>query len=381
MGVLNGFRVLEFSEGWTGAALAGRLLAELGALVIKVEPPDGDPLRRSAPLSNGGSIAFDLVNAGKRSVVLDFRGSSEGVKQLRDMAASCDVVVDGLPFRALDELCLGETAIRALNPRVIWADISVFGRASALAALPAADISAQAMSGIMATTGFPDEPPTPAGFPLAEHASAAFGCTAILAALFHRDQGGDGQAIDIAAVDCLAYFLSSFLPPVFLGKSAPQRQGFRHPLMAPWDVFEAIDGTVVLCSGTDAHWVAILRHIGRDDLIHEQRFASAERRVAAVEEVNAVIQTWVGSRSAHSAIAELHSIGVPAGPILNLAQVFGHAHFQARQMLTRTADARSTLGSMFKMTRTPGRVEAAAPVLGADNLLVNDPVPAAGAMA
>lgn len=380
MGVLTGFRVLEFSEGWTGAALAGRLLGELGALVIKVEPLEGDPLRYSPPYHDGASMTFDLINAGKRSVALDYRRSREAVAQLRELVLTCDTVLDGLPSRTLDDLGLGEATIRALHPCVIWIDVSTFGRASALAAVPAVDISAQAMSGVMSTTGFAGQPPTPAGFPLAEHAAAAFACTATLAALFHRQRSGNGQAVDIAASDCLAYFLSSFLPPVFLGGVAPERQGFRHPLMAPWDVFDASDGKVVLCSGTDAHWVAILRLVGREDLVDDQRYATPERRVRAVEEVNAVIQAWIGSRSTESAIAELHRIGVPAGPILNLTQVFAHAHFHARQMLVRTVDDRFTVGTMFKMTRTPGHVEAAAPALGADNATMVGGISAPGVL-
>jgi CoA:oxalate CoA-transferase len=289
---------------------------------------------------------------------------------VREVVTSSDVVLDGLPPAALAAANLGADAIRSANPALIWCDVSTFGRDTPFADLPGCDIAAQAMSGFMATTGFADDPPTSAGFPLAEHAAGAFAVTAVLASLFHRSRTGRGQSADIAAVDCLAYFLSSFLPAVFTGGAVPTRQGFRHPLIAPWDAYDAKDGKVVICSGNNAHWHAILRLIGRADLVDDERFSTSERRVARVEDINALIQAWIGDLRAEDAIGQLHRIGIPAGPILDLEQVFAHPHFHARRMLVPMHDAGRdayTLGSVYKMSRTPGGVSRVAPVLGSDN--------------
>lgn len=370
MSILSGLRVLEFAEGWCGAAITGRLLAELGATVIKVELPEGDPLRRGQLGADGVSLAFDLLAAGKSSLALDYLGSPEAIATVREVAETCDVVIDGLEPGTLDTRGLGAASVRRVNPDAIWCDVSIFGRDAPLSRMRGGDLAAQAMSGFMATTGFADDVPTSAGLPLGEYAAAAFAITAVLASLFHRDRTGEAQDIDIAAVDCLAYFLSSFLPAVFVGGPLPTRQGFRHPLMAPWDVFAATDGKVVICSGNNAHWHAILRLVGCADLIASERYATPERRVVHVEEVNALIQNWIGTLRADDAIAQLHGIGIPAGPILDLEQVLAHPHFRARGMMRELDDGMRksvTPGSVYRMSRTPGGVERPAPAVGADN--------------
>jgi CoA:oxalate CoA-transferase len=372
--VLAGTRVLELAQGWSSPAIAGRLLCELGATVIKIEPPEGDSLRRQPPSVNGRGIAFDLLAAGKQSVMLDYESSASDAETAHDLATTVDVVLDGRDIGARGRAVLNEARVRSGNPRVVWCEASLLGRDSPLAHWAGCDIVAQALSGFMTTTGFAEDPPTAAGVPLAEHAGAAFSVTAVLAALFHRHRAGEGQSIDIAGVDCLAYFLSSFLPASLIGISVPTRQGFRHPLMAPWDVYDAIDGKVVICAGHDAHWNAILQMIGRPDLVDDERYNSLPRRVERVTEVNALIQAWIGTKTADAAIVDLHAIGVPAGPILNLRQVFSHPHFTARGISTaESLDMRDpVLGSIYKMSRTPGRISRRAPGLDADRAVVLD---------
>lgn len=235
-----------------------------------------------------------------------------------------------------------------------------------MAGVPGGDLVAQAMSGFMTITGFADAPPTSAGIPLSEHAAGVFAVTGILAALLHRDATSEGQDVDIASVDCLTYFLSSFLPAVFLERSVPGRQGFRHPLMAPWDAYDADGGKVVICTGSESHWRAMLRMMGRDDLVECERYATAERRVAYVDEVNGIIEGWIARLAPAEAVAMLHSIGVPAGPILQLDQVFADPQFQARELaLAVEGDGHRavTPGSVYKMSATPGRVAHPAPLL------------------
>jgi crotonobetainyl-CoA:carnitine CoA-transferase CaiB-like acyl-CoA transferase len=363
---LSGINVLEFAAGWTGAALCGRMLAELGAEVIKVEPPGGDALRHRPPEKDSGGVAFSMLSAGKRSAALDLT-LPEDRTRARDMALRSDVVLDGLPFGALDECGLGSTQLRTDVPKLIYCAISTFGRTGPLRGWAGSDLLAQAMSGLMSTTGFADGPPTRAGVPLGEHAAGAMATSAILAALFHRLDSKTGQDIDISALDCLFMFQSSFVPSLFLGKEAALRQGFRHPLMAPWDVYRTQDSSVVICSGNDNHWRAMLNLFDRNDLLVVPHLATVQERVRHVEEVNDIVEVWTSQHATEDVIAAMHSIGVPAGPILDVERLFEHQQFRERELMLNIGqpDRRDkVIGSLFKMSRTAGRPAGPAPALG-----------------
>jgi CoA:oxalate CoA-transferase len=366
---LSGITVLEFAAGWTGAALCGRMLAELGAEVIKVEPPGGDSLRHRAPAKDADGIAFSLLSAGKRSIVLDLE-APEDWQRARDLALRADVVLDGLPFGVLHEYGLGGPALRAEAPALVYCAISTFGRTGPLREWAGSDLLAQAMSGLMSTTGFANGPPTRAGVPLGEHAAGAIATSAVLAALFYRLDSKTGQDIDIASLDCLFMFQSSFVPSLFLGKQAAPRQGFRHPLMAPWDVYRTQDSDVVICSGNDNHWRAMLNLFERNDLLVASHLATVQERVRHVEEVNGIVEAWTSQHPTQDVIAAMHSIGVPAGPILDVERLFEHAQFRERALMLDIGPPdreHKVTGSLFKMSETAGRLAAPAPSLGEYN--------------
>jgi CoA:oxalate CoA-transferase len=191
--------------------------------------------------------------------------------------------------------------------------------------------------------------------------------SAILAALFYRLDSKVGQDIDISALDCLFMFQSSFVPSLFLGKEAAPRQGFRHPLMAPWDVYRTKDSSVVICSGNDNHWLAMIKLFGRGDLADASHLATVQARVRHVEEVNGIVESWTSQHATDEVIEAMHSIGVPAGPILDIERLLEHRQFRERELLVEIGepDARcKTTGSLFKMSRTAGRVNESAPALG-----------------
>lgn len=358
--------MLEFAAGWTGAALCGRMLGELGAEVIKVEPPGGDALRHRPPANESGGVAFSLLSAGKRSVVLDLT-LPEDRQEARELALRSDVVLDGLPFGLLEGYGLGSAQLKADAPKLVFCAISTFGRTGPLRAWAGSDLLAQAMSGLMSTTGFAEGPPTRAGVPLGEHAAGAMATSAVLAALLHRFDSKTGQDIDISTLDCLFMFQSSFVPSLFLGKQVTPRQGFRHPLMAPWDVYRTRDSHVVICSGNDNHWRAMLNLVDRNDLLAIPHLATVQERVRHVEEVNGIVEAWTSQHATEDVIAAMHKIGVPAGPILDVERLLEHRQFRERELMLDIGqpDRRSKVaGSLFKMSRTAGRPAGPAPALG-----------------
>lgn len=366
--LLEGITVIELAEGWTGAAIGGRLLADLGAEVIKIEPSGGDPLRRRPPLVGGESLAFTFVAAGKRSVVIDPADASEK-DRLTGLIAGADIVLDGYsgsarPFEPdFDEL-------QRRNPGLIYCLVSTFGRLGGLASWTGADLLAQATSGLMASTGLCDAPPTRVGAAVGDYAGAIAAVTAIGAALIHRRRSGHGQIIDIATRDCLFSFHSSYLPKVFLEGSAPSRMGFRHPMIAPWDAYRAKHGRVIVCTGTDAHWREILRVVGRPDLIGDPRYDTPAQRVRNADRIQEVIEAWTRRRTIGEIVATFEEIGVPSGPILDIPEMLDHPQLRARDMLTEveTGDGRTlpVSGSIFKFSATPGFPRGAAPPPGRD---------------
>jgi CoA:oxalate CoA-transferase len=370
-GLLEGITVIELAEGWTGAAICGRMLADLGAEVIKVESPQGDPLRKRPPFLNGESIAFAFAAAGKRSVAIGPR-SPHRATCLDHLIARADIVLDGYgPGR--DELVgLDEPDLRRKHPGLIYCLVSTFGCTGALREWIGSDLLAQAASGLMASTGVAGGSPTRVGIPVGEHAAALFATTAIAAALIHRRATGRGQTIDIAARDCLFSFHSSYLPRVFLEGVAPTRMGFRHPMISPWDAYEARDGLLIVCTGTDAHWQEILRVIGRTDLADDPAYATPAQRVRNADGVQELIEAWTRRHSVAEAVSALEAIGVPAGPSLDLPEVLAHPQLLTRDMLVnaKDVDGRTIVasGSLFKLSGTPGQVRRAAPRLGEDGV-------------
>jgi crotonobetainyl-CoA:carnitine CoA-transferase CaiB-like acyl-CoA transferase len=369
-GILGGHRVVELADGWSGAALCSRLLAELGAEVIKVEPREGDSARREPFGSASAYSGFELIGAGKRSVVAD-PSSARDRDLIERLCLSADVVVDGLQAAGLGAFGLQESDLRRGNPRLVYCAVSEFGASGPIADWARSDLLAQAMSGMMASTGFEGGPPTKAGVPLSEHVAALIATASIFAALRYREREGEGQAIDIAAQDCLVLLQSSFLPRLFVEGSASARQGYLHPLVAPWDRFEASDGDVLICVATDEQWAALLEIVGRAELAGDPRYATPPLRRQHVEEVTEIVAPWARRHSLEEIVQTLEQTGIPAGPIVPIEQLHQGEHFRARELLVDAPrpDGTSvkTMGSIFRMSRTPGVVRSAAQALGEDS--------------
>ena len=362
---IDGTLVIELAEGWCAAAIAGRLLSELGARVVKVEPPAGDRLRGQPPdAANGASPAFQNLNANKESIAL-----KPDCALLFELIGAADVLLTDKT--TLDDwgLALADAEITARNPALITCHFSPFGRSGALAGRPGGELIAQAMGGIVATTGHPGALPHRAGPPLAAHNAALLGGAALCAALFERQRSGEGTIIDMADYDASVSLLYTFLPAYFLSGDAPGAMGNKHMMVAPWDNYPTKDGWVIVCVANDRQWQDFLKLMGRGDLLDDPRFATNDERVSAQYRplVDGLVIDYLAGRTTREAITELRAHNIPAGPILDLPGLLDDPHFSARDMVQSFDDPvkgrHLTAGSIFKMSETPGCVHSPAPAL------------------
>ncbi len=353
------------AEGWCAAAVAGRLLSELGARVIKVEPPEGDRLRRQPPnVADGTSPTFQNLNANKESIVLDADN-----KVLLELISKADILLTDQTTLDDREITLNDDELEGLNPRLVACHFSPFGRSGALAGQPGGELIAQAMGGVIATTGHPGELPHRAGPPLASHNAALLGGAAILSALYDRENSGQGSIIDMSLYDASVSLLYTFLPAYFLSGNTPGPMGNKHMMVAPWDNYPTKDGWAIVCIANDRQWQDFLRLMGRAELIEDSRFAENDQRV--LEDirplVDGLVVEFLSDKTTDEAIRLLRDHNVPAGPIYDVPTLIKDPQFLDREMVHTFGDAIAggslTAGSIFKMSETPGRVHSPAPLL------------------
>jgi len=364
---LGGLRLLEITQGMSGS-ICGRLLSELGAEVIKIESPVGDSIRNLPPFKlDKISYAFESVSVNKKSVVLDLR-KSEGKLILKRLIKGADIFIEDYPVGSMDNLEIGYGVLKKVNLKLIYCSITPFGQNSPLRNKESSDIIVQAMSGVMATTGFLQDPPTKAGFPISEFISSIYAVIGILTALHYREESGKGQAIDISMVDCLLSYFTTYLPTLFMTGKVPPKRGNRHTTISPWNSYEAKDGWVFICTGNNDEWNRILEVMEYDYLIHDQRFDTNEKRVKIEEEVDAMLNKWTKKHTVEDIIKILEGAKISVGPIFAIDQLLTDPHFLYRRMVTEvdhpSAGKIPVVGSMFKMSETPGVIKTAAPLLG-----------------
>ena len=356
--------MVELAEGWCAAAVAGRLLSELGARVIKVEPPEGDRLRRQPPnAADGTSPTFQNLNSNKESVATE-----AGSAVLQDLIAVADILLTDQTTLDDQGIVLTDDDLTARNPNLVVCHFSPFGRSGALAGRPGGELIAQAVGGIVATTGHPGKTPHRAGPPLASHNAALLGGAAILAALYDRDTTGKGAIIDMSLCDASVSLLYTFLPAYFLSGETPGPMGNQHMMVAPWDNYPTKDGWMIVCVANDRQCHDFLRLMGHDALVEDPRCALNDARVTPEgrEFLNGLIVEYLADKTTDLAIELLREHNVPAGPIYDVPTLMENPQFLARAMV-QTFDTCRTAGSIFKMSETPGRVTADAPNLDAHN--------------
>jgi len=367
IGPLKGIRVLDFTRVLAGPA-ASLALADLGAEVLKIEPPgSGDETRSFPPFRAGESHYFLSINRGKKSIVVDLK-SAAGLALARDLAAKSDILIENYRPGVMDRLGLGYETLAAINPRLIYCAISGFGMTGPLRDRPSFDIVMQALSGALSVNGEPDRPPTKLGIPLGDLVGGVNGPMGILAALYERSVTGRGRLIDVSLFDGMIGLLA-YLPQLafFTGKD-PTPQGSQHPNLVPYGVFPARDGSIVIACLTNSFWANICRALGMDDWIDDARFNTLEKRRDIRDVVNERISGVTGGKTVQELVGIFTQCQVPHAPILGIRDALAQPQAVAREMVVETDH--QLLGKIPIVSRSikfPGDrqpVPAAPPVLG-----------------
>lgn len=367
---LEGIRVLEFARVLAGP-MAGQILAELGAEVIKIERPgSGDESRVFEPgWPDGGSAYFTMFNRGKKSVTLDLK-SPRGADIARRLAAASDVLIENFLPGTMAKFGLDAASLSVSNPGLIYVSATGFGQTGPDARKPGYDTVFQALSGLTSLTGPPDGPPSKAGLPMADLTSGLWIVISALAGLQGRVREGKGTHIDLAMMDVQLSLLSIPAARHFALGETPTRIGSAHHGRVPSNAYECADGAWLQISASDQHWLALCETLDLDAMARDDDLRKNARRVARRAEVDAAISEACIGRDRSELCAELNAAGVPAGEILNLAEALATPQALARGNVVKVPRPGRT---PVRGLRTPGRFDRwddpeplAAPDLGAD---------------
>lgn len=368
---LAGLRILDLTRVLAGPFCTA-LLADLGAEVIKLEPPTGDDYRHIGPFLRGESALFTLMNRGKQSIVLDLKDPAAQATA-RAIALACDVVVENFRPGVASRLGLGPE-LRADKPGLIYASISGFGQTGPAAHLPAYDLVAQAMSGLMAATGEEGGPPLKVGESFGDLMAGLYASWAILAALHKRTATGEGSTIDVAMFDALFSLLPTSHAVQFYGGTAPQRVGNRHPLSTPFGCFQCADGQAVIAVLGTRQWQALCQLIGRPDLAADAALATDEGRTSAEPRIKAAIEHFTKARPTAEVVALLAATGIPTAEVQSLAEAAASPHAVARALVTDlphpTLGQARTVGQPVRFDGEKPVSTRSAPALGADGAAI-----------
>lgn len=373
--ILEGVRVADFSQVLAGPT-ATRLLAEMGADVIKIEaPPSGESSRTLPFIRHGRSGYFIQQNRGKRSLCVSLK-TDEGRELVRRVVAASDVVVENFAPGVIERLGFGYDEIRTYHPSVVMCSISAFGRSGPLASKPGYDGVAQAYSGVMHMNGEPDRAPalllvSPGDVMTGVHAMAG-----ICAALFHRERTGEGQFIELSLLGSYMSMHEINVQAVSgsSGTLDPIRAGSHHYAVCPYGIFTVDDGYVLVAVVTDAQWRQLCMALDRPELGEDSRYASNARRCERQDEVNQLITTWMMGRRREEVVSLLDAQRVPAAPVLSVVEAVEHPHHRAVGAVRRVPDRVwgeiDLPGMPLTFSSAPTPLELEAPFLGEHNASV-----------
>jgi crotonobetainyl-CoA:carnitine CoA-transferase CaiB-like acyl-CoA transferase len=366
-GPLRGIRVLDFTRVLAGPA-ASLALADLGAEVVKVEPPGtGDETREFPPFREKVSHYFLSVNRGKKSIVIDLK-SDQGVALVREIAAKCDVLIENYRPGVMERLGLGYDALSALNPRLIYCSISGFGMTGPLRDRPSFDIVLQALSGALSVNGDAGRPPTKLGIPLGDLVGGISGPIGILAALHERSVTGRGRLIDVSLLDGMIGMLGYLAQLAFFTGEDPKPQGAQHPNLVPYGIFPAKDGSIIIACLMNSFWQRICTALGMQECLLDPRFETIEKRRDNRVHVNAMISAFTSQKTVDELVTIFTQYEVPHAPILGIKEALAQPQAVAREMVVEADHA--VLGKIpivsrpIKFPGAPQPVPTAPPVLG-----------------
>ncbi|MHA1107616.1 MAG: CaiB/BaiF CoA transferase family protein [Alphaproteobacteria bacterium] len=368
-GPLHGLKIIELAHIMAGP-VCGLMLADMGADVIKVERvPGGDDSRRFLPPDiDGESASFMMVNRNKRGIAVDLKQDS-GKAVLRRLLAVADVVIENYRRGTMERLGLGYDTLKADNAGLIYCEVSGFGRTGPYADRGGFDLIAQGMSGLMSITGEgPGRAPVKSGAPVTDITAGILAAMGVLAACVERERTGEGQRVDTSLFEAgiiQTYWQSAI---ALATGASPGALGSAHPLNAPYQAFRTSDGWINIGAANQANWLKLIEALESPELAGDPRFADNAGRMADLPALVEALNGKFAVRTTADWMARMEQAGVPAGPILSIAEMHQDAQVLARGMVVETEHSRvgtvRTLGPPVKFSRTPASVRRAAPVLG-----------------
>jgi crotonobetainyl-CoA:carnitine CoA-transferase CaiB-like acyl-CoA transferase len=366
-GPLQGIRVIDLTRVLAGP-FATQSLGDLGAEVLKIEPPEiGDETRHFPPFVGGESHYFLGINRNKKSLVVDLQ-RPEGAEILRRLVATADILVENYRPGVMDRLGLGYAKLAAINPRLIYCAISGFGLTGPLRDKPSFDIVTQALSGALSINGERGHLPVKLGIPLGDMVGGIFGPMAILAALHERARTGRGRLIDISLYDGLIGMLGYFAQLAFITGEDPGPMGSSHPNIVPYGSFPASDGSIIIAVLSERFWGRLCEALERPELAGDPRFTTPTLRRDHRDELDHLISEVTRTRTVAEWETRLAAADVPYAPVLGVTAALAHPHAQAREMVVEvehpTIGPMRVIGRPVKFPDAPQPPVTAPPTFG-----------------
>lgn len=364
---LKNIKVIDLSKVLAGP-LCAQFLGELGANVIKIEPVgSGDDTRAWLPKEKGQSAMFLAVNHNKRSIALDLK-SPDGQKIIHELVASADIILQGFGSGTAKKLAVDYKTIEKINPRIIYLEISGYGRDGPLGKEPGYDVMLQAFSGMLSSMGDPDGGFSRASFSPVDLGTGSFALSGILAALLERQQTGKGVYVEVSLLDTSISQMGYMAQNYWRTGAPPRRMGTAHPAMSPYQAFETSDGYLMLGVGNDAQWRRFCGAIQSEALMNDPRFITNAARVSNFNETVQTVGKIMRTRSTDEWLDLLRSAGVPCSPINTLDQALEHPQVQSRSLFVETdhpvLGPMKNVGYPVKFNNQPRQASRHAPLLG-----------------
>ncbi|NRG47661.1 CoA transferase [Bacillus sp. CRN 9] len=365
---LEGVRIIDASRVLAGP-FCTMILGDLGAEVIKIEHhQSGDETRGwGPPFVNGESAYYLCANRNKKSMTLNLK-SEEGKEIFKALAKDSDVVVQNFKTGTLEKMGLGYEELRRINEGIIVASITGFGNNGPYKDLPGYDYIIQAMSGLMSITGEKEGGPMKVGVAIADVLTALYTCIGILSAIHQRHATGEGQELDISLMDCQIASLINVASNYLVGGIEPSRLGNEHPNIAPYQVFSASDGDLVVAVGNDQQFKRFAQVAGMPELAEDSRFKENRLRVEHRAELIPICESLLKQRSKNEWKKALDDAGIPNGPINSISEMFNDPHVEAREMIMKVdhplIEGLQLAGSPIKLSKSPVKVRQSPPLYG-----------------
>ena len=353
-GPLSGILVVDLSRILAGPYCT-LLMAEMGARVIKVEPPKGgDDARAYGPFVNGKSTYFASVNRGKESIALDLK-NDEHRRIFEKLLEKADVVVENFRPGTMEKLGYGWETLHARYPKLIYASASGFGHTGPNSRDPAYDMVMQGQGGIMSITGNEGQPPSRVGMSIGDIGAGLYTAVAVNAALVHRLKTGESTKVDIAMFDCQLALLENAIMRYTVEKEIPGPLGARHPTITPFEAFATADGSMIIAAGNDGLFIKMCEALGRPDMATNPDYKTNALRQKSQKKLKEEIESVLKTNTTDHWIAVVSKGGVPCGPINNIAQAIAHPQVAARNMLVDVPDGS---GGTLKLAGNPLKMSA-----------------------